>query len=90
MATLERRRELLTALCAAQRDELAYFVRRFEKPISIADRGIAVVRYFRSRPLAVGALAALLAASRGRGLMKWAQRGVFVWRAWRAFAGGLR
>jgi hypothetical protein len=53
-------------------------------PLKIADRGISVVRYFRQRPLALGALAAVLTASRGRGLWKWGQRGFLAWRAYRA------
>ncbi len=84
--TLERRRQLLIALCEAQRDELAALTTRLDVPLKIADRGIAVVRFFRARPLAFGALVALLTASRGTGLMKWAQRGVLAYRAYRALA----
>jgi hypothetical protein len=45
-----------------------------------------VLRYVRERPVVIGALAALFAATRGRGTWKWAQRGVLAWRAWRTLA----
>lgn len=82
--TPERKRQLLIALCEAQRDEVACLAVRLDVPLKIADRGIAVVQFFRARPLALGALVALLTASRGRGFMKWAQRGVLAYRAYRA------
>lgn len=86
MTDLERKRELLVARCAAQRDELESLVRRFERPLAVADRGLAAVRYLRDRPLLIGALTAAVVAARGRGLAKWAKLGVTAWRAYRALA----
>ena len=57
---------------------------QFAGPLKVADRGISVVRYLRDRPLALGAIAAVLAATRGRGVVKWAKRGFLAWRAYRA------
>ena len=57
---------------------------QLEGPLKLADRGISVFNYLRARPLAVGAATAVLAASRGRGVWKWAQRGFLAWRAYRA------
>ena len=81
-----QRRLHLIALCAAQRDELQSLVARMEGPVAVVDRGLSVVRYVRARPVVIGVLAALLAATRGRGAWKWAQRGVLAWRAWRTLA----
>ncbi len=82
--TPERKRDLLIALCDAQRDQLGILTARLEAPLRIADRGVAVCRFLRDRPLIVGAIAAVLAARRGRGIFKWAQRGLVVWRAYRS------
>jgi hypothetical protein len=57
-----------------------------EGPLRVVDRGISIVHYIRARPLAVGALTALFAAGRGRGVWKWAQRGFVAWRAYRAMS----
>jgi hypothetical protein len=81
-----QRRLHLIALCAAQRDELGSLMARMEGPLKVADRGLSVLRYVRERPVVIGALAALFAATRGRGTWKWAQRGVLAWRAWRTLA----
>ena len=86
MTDLERRRDLLVARCAAQRDELEALTQRVERPLAVADRGVAVVRYFRERPLAIGALTAVLVATRGRGLARWTKLGLTAWRAYRALA----
>ena len=81
---VEYKREVLLARCAAQRDDLAMLARQLSGPLKIADGAIAGVRYLRDHPLALGALTALLAASRGRSAWTWAQRGLLAWRAYRA------
>jgi hypothetical protein len=78
------KREQLLARCAAQRDDLAMLAGQLSGPLKIADGAIAGVRYLRSHPLALGAVTALLAASRGRGVWTWARRGLLAWRAYRA------
>lgn len=81
--TPERKRDLLVALCDAQRENFGMLVAQLDAPFKIADTGFRVVRYVRERPLLVTAISALLAARRGRSLFKWAQRGVVAWRAYR-------
>jgi hypothetical protein len=78
------KREQLLARCAAQRDDLAMLAEQLSGPLKIVDGAIGGVRYLRNHPLALGALTALLAASRGRGAWTWAQRGLLAWRAYRA------
>jgi hypothetical protein len=79
------KRERLLAQCAAQRDELAALMRQLDGPIRLADRGIAGVRYLRDHPVALGALVAVLAVVKRRGLWKWVRRGFVAWRAYREF-----
>jgi hypothetical protein len=79
-----RKREQLLARCDAQRDDLAMLMGQLAGPLKIVDGAIAGVRYFRSHPLALGAVTALLAAARGRGVWKWVKRGLLAWRAYRA------
>ena len=82
--TIAHKRALLIALCAAQRDEVGALMGRLEGPLKIADRGISIARYLRARPLALVAISALAAATRGHGAWKWARRGFVAWRAYRA------
>jgi hypothetical protein len=86
MTTIDvvRKREQLLARCDAQREYLAGLAQQFAGPLKIADGAVAGARYLRSHPLALGAVTALLAATRGRGVWKWAQRGFVAWRAYRA------
>jgi hypothetical protein len=81
-----RDRAELIALCAAQRADLAAVVHGLEGPIKIVDKGVSFAKYLQQRPLALAAMAALLTATRGRGVWKWAQRGFVAWRTYRALA----
>ena len=78
------KREQLLARCDAQRRELAMLMGQLAGPLKIVDGAIAGARYLRSNPLALGAVTALLAAARGRGVWKWVKRGILAWRAYRA------
>jgi hypothetical protein len=80
-----QKREKLLARCAAQRDDLAQLTLRLDGVFKVADRGISGVRYLRAHPVALGAVVALFAVVRRRGLWKWTQRGLIAWRAYRAF-----
>jgi hypothetical protein len=81
---VERKREQLLARCDAQREYLAGLAEQFAGPLKIADGALAGARYLRNHPLALGAVTAVFAASRGRGVWKWARRGFLAWRAYRA------
>ncbi|MBI4195022.1 MAG: hypothetical protein HY526_08090 [Betaproteobacteria bacterium] len=79
-----RRKERLIARAARQRLVIGDAVGHWRKPIAVIDRGIAFARFLRSHPLLVAAGIAVAAAlGRGR-FMRWAGRGLFVWRAWRS------
>jgi hypothetical protein len=101
MEALLRRREQLIEQCEAQRSAIAAHVGGLDKPIALADRVLGGVRYLRSHPLLLGTATAAIVALRGRGLwkwgrhavaqrgvlLKWGQRGILAWRAWRALRG---
>ncbi len=85
MIEVMRERERLLARCNAQRGEIAALVGQLEGPLAIADRAIAGINYLRQHPLILGVLVAVLAIVQRRGWWGWAQRGVVLWRAYRAF-----
>jgi hypothetical protein len=80
-----QKRERLLALCAAQRDELGRLTQQLDGVIKVADRGIAGVRYLRKHPVACGVVVGLFAVIQRRGMLKWTQRALIAWRAYRAF-----
>jgi hypothetical protein len=82
MLAVMRRREQLLARSSSQREELARLGARWEAPLELADRGLAVVRYLRARPLLVAGAASLLVWRR-RGLMGLVRTGWRVWKGYR-------
>lgn len=80
---LARRKERLIARAAAQRAAVAATFREWRTPITVADRALAVVRFFRSHPFLLAATVAAAAALRGRTLVGLAGRGYTAWRIWR-------
>ena len=87
-ADLARRREQLIAQCEAQRADIASHVGALGGPIRLADRILNAINYLRRHPLALSASVAALAVAQRRGLLKWGQRALLVWRAWRALRAG--
>mgnify|MGYP001343348594 CR=1 FL=1 len=84
MMTIMRERERLIARCDAQRAEFSVLARQLEGPLTIADRAVAGIKYFRRHPLLVGAAAGLLLAFQRRNWWSWLRRGYALWRAYRA------
>jgi hypothetical protein len=87
-ADLARRRAELIAQCDAQRDDLGMHVAGLATPIRVADRMLDVLACLRRHPLAVGATLAAVAVTQRRGILKWGQRSLLLWRAWRALRAG--
>lgn len=79
LVRLAERRSLLIAQAEAQRTALAYNVKPWRSRLALADRGIAAVRYVRSRPGLLVAAALLVAALRPRRVGTWLQRGWLAW-----------
>lgn len=84
---LAERRSLLIAQAEAQRTALAHNLAPWRARLALADRGIAAVRYVRSRPGLLVAAALLVAALRPRGVGTWLQRGWLAWQIRRRLFG---
>jgi hypothetical protein len=76
---LAERRSLLIAQAEAQRTALAHNLTPWRARLALADRGVAAVRYVRSRPGLLLAAALLVAALRPRRVGTWLQRGWLAW-----------
>lgn len=78
-APLAERRARLVSLAAAQRRALAAGVDPWRRPLSIADRGIAAVRFIKAHPAwIIGAAIAPRALQAGR-FGGWLRRGFVAW-----------
>ncbi|HXF67268.1 MAG TPA: YqjK family protein [Burkholderiales bacterium] len=84
---LARRKERLIARAAAQRAEIAAILRRWQAPLEVADRALAVARFLRAHPLLVAAAAAAVVTLGRRRLLGLAGRGLAAWRLLRALRG---
>ena len=80
LAVMQRRGELLAKI-TSQREQVVQIGARLEKPLALADQGLAVLRFMRSRPVLVAGVAALLVWRRrgALGVMK------LGWRAWKGY-----
>ena len=87
LVRLAERRSLLIAQAEAQRVALAHNLAPWRTRLALADRGVAAVRYVRSRPGLLVAAALLLAALRPRRVGTWLQRGWLAWRIRRRLLG---
>lgn len=83
MLEVMRQRGELLARIASQREQVAGIGVRWQTPLALADQGLAAVRFLRSNPVLVAAVAALFVIRRRGvvGLMKVAWR---VWKGYRA------
>jgi YqjK-like protein len=81
MFELMERREKLLARIAAQRVQMTEIGSHFRSPLSLADRGVAVARFFRFHPsLVAGVAAFFLIRRRSMAGLVWG-----VWRLWKVF-----
>ena len=78
------RKERLIARAAQQRAEIAAAVLRWDKPISVLDRGLAAARFLKEHPLVVVAASTAVIVLGRRNLLRWTGRGLIAWRAWRS------
>jgi hypothetical protein len=81
MQELQRRRAELLVQIALQREQVAAFGTKLERPLALADRGWSVVQFMRRQPLLVGVLTALFVVRR-RGLTGLAR---MAWKAWKGY-----
>lgn len=83
-AVMQRRHELLARI-AVQREQVAGIGIRWQEPLALADKGLAVVRFVRSKPVLVaGAVAIFMIRRRSvTGMV------VTGWRIWRVYKSAL-
>lgn len=76
-------RERLLARCDRQRESISALAAQFSGTLKVADTAISGVKYLRRHPVLLSVVVAAFTAARGRGMFKWAQRGLLAWRAYR-------
>lgn len=81
MSELMQGRGELLARIAAQREQMAEIEAEWQTPLALADQGVVAVRFLRSHPWLVAAVAAFFVIRRRSvaGLV-WG-----VWRAWKGY-----
>jgi len=84
LAVIQCRGELLERI-SSQREQLAEIGTRWQAPLALADQGLAVVRFLRSRPVLITGVVALLIIRR-RGIMELVRGGWVAWKGYRYFA----
>lgn len=87
---LARRKERLIARSEQQRVVVSVACLQLQKPLRVVDRGIAIAHYLKARPLVLAAGVAAFAIVHPRNLLRWAGRGLFLWRAWRSVNAWMR
>jgi len=81
---LAARRGALAVRIANQREKLAHEAAALNGVLSAGDAVLRGVDWLKQHPLALGAAVAGAVVIRPRRALRWAQRGFFVWRGWRA------
>lgn len=77
---LSQQREKLVFTSQKQRETLHEVVDTWRSPLSMADKGLAIVRHACRNPIwIVGSGVVLLALLRPRRIGKWFRRGLFGW-----------
>ena len=88
LAELHRERGQLIERIAGQRMLLSTQLVPLQQVAAAANRTASLlqglVRYVKDRPLPVLMVAAALVLFKPKGAWRWAKRGLFVWRTWRA------
>jgi hypothetical protein len=87
-AELDQERARLSERIQAQRANLARDLAPLQR-VSKAGNTLGAlvaeaIAYVRERPLAMSALAGGLLLLKPKGVWRWAKRGLFIWRGWRA------
>src|SRR3989338_5155606 len=85
LAVIQGRGERLERI-SSQREQVAQIGTRWQAPLALADQGLSVVRFLRSRPVLIAGLAALLMIRKGGVAMGLARYGMLAWKGYRYLA----
>ena len=85
IAQLEQRRSALIARAAEQRVILAAAAEPWRGPLAVADRGIAVARFFQRYPAFLAVAGVVVLLLKPGPTFRWGKRAFLAWRAWRSF-----
>jgi hypothetical protein len=77
---ITRRKQILIAECARQRDEVAAVFRRIRAPFALGGLVLIIARALKSHPVAVAGISSLLAGGYAGKLFKTAGKGLALWR----------
>lgn len=81
------RKARLVDQCARQRDELAAALHAWHGPLAVLDRSVSATRVLSAHPvLIVAAVIATVFLGR-RHLVRWAGRGLLLWKTWNTVRG---
>lgn len=83
LAVMQRRGELLARI-EMQRGQVAELGARLEKPLALADQGIAALHFLRGHPVLAGGAVALVVLRR-RGLVGLVRQSWLLWKGYRYF-----
>jgi siroheme synthase len=83
---IARRKERLIARAESQRVAIVSSFEGLRGAVTVADKGLTLVRFAQGHPLLVGAGVAAMSALRGGSLLSIAGRGLAVWRAWKSIS----
>ena len=79
LSELAQRRTALIEKAANQRAELSRAVAPWRGPLTLADRGLRIVDYFKHHPALLIGAALITAALRPRRSVRWLRRGWLLW-----------
>lgn len=77
------RKQRLQIRSALLREDLSRFAAGLRPAFSLADRGQSAFRWLQRHPLLPVAVLSAMLVARPRAVLRWAQRGFFVWQSLR-------
>lgn len=83
LEALALRRGPLLARAQQDRARISHSLAPFAAAIGVADRGWALVRWLRERPLLVAGAVALAIVARPKGSLRLVRFGIAAWQGWR-------
>jgi len=87
LSEIAARKARLVGECARQRDELAAALDAWRGPLGVVDRSLRAARVMSAHPvLMVAAVIAVVVLGR-RHLVRWAGRGIVLWKTWNTVRG---